>query len=279
MYVGVQGGNTGLGFETAKDLYNRHANVIIACRDLEKGNKAVESITNSSSPSSTTTTEDDDDDNSNEKKKFVKCVKLDLSTMESVRSFIHQMQEEYKEEKIDTLVLNAGVWIPDDKKQKTKDGYEAHFGINHLSGFLLAKELKPILKDRIVFVSSSLMKSGKIDMDKQDFVNEGRSSCDDNNNDTNEDDPKEKNAKKKKKKKSGFSAPLGYVDTKLMNALTCRHMSTLPTFQDIKTYSVCPGFCRTSLGRNVETSKLQKALVGPLMLLIQRTSVQGEFMV
>lgn len=267
----MQGGNTGLGFETAKDLYNRHANVIIACRDLEKGNKAVESITNSSSPSSTTTTDDDND----EKKKFVKCVKLDLSTMESVRSFIHEMQEEYKEEKIDTLVLNAGVWIPDDKKQKTKDGYEAHFGINHLSGFLLAKELKPILKDRIVFVSSSLMKSGKIDMDKQDFVYEGRSNNDDNN-DTNEDDPKEK---KKKKKKSGFGAPLGYVDTKLMNALTCRHMSTLPAFQDLKTYSVCPGFCRTSLGRNVDTSKLQKALVGPLMLLIQRTSVQGEFMV
>uniref|UniRef100_A0A1I7T314 Retinol dehydrogenase 14 n=1 Tax=Caenorhabditis tropicalis TaxID=1561998 RepID=A0A1I7T314_9PELO len=58
------------------------------------------------------------------------------------------------------LILNAGVFGPTNKI--TSDGYEAHFGINHLAHFILMKELLPVLRSsspsRIVIVSSMLSK-------------------------------------------------------------------------------------------------------------------------
>jgi NAD(P)-dependent dehydrogenase (short-subunit alcohol dehydrogenase family) len=38
----VTGANTGLGFETALDLYQRGAKVFVACRDEAKGLDAIE---------------------------------------------------------------------------------------------------------------------------------------------------------------------------------------------------------------------------------------------
>ena len=87
-----------------------------------------------------------------------------------------------KNERIFALVCNAGVWIPSDGKQqqtKTQDGYEIHFGVNHLGHFALIQSLVPQLVQRnsmdhtrIVIVSSSLCKSGKIDLTKpkRDFI-------------------------------------------------------------------------------------------------------------
>ena len=62
-----------------------------------------------------------------------------------------------------------------------------------------------------------------------------------------------------------------------MNALTNRRLATKlgKTAPHVTTYACCPGFCRTSLGRNVQFPFYKKLLFGPLMLLIQRNSVQG----
>jgi NAD(P)-dependent dehydrogenase (short-subunit alcohol dehydrogenase family) len=38
----VTGSNTGLGFETALDLYQKGAKVFVACRNKEKGLDAIE---------------------------------------------------------------------------------------------------------------------------------------------------------------------------------------------------------------------------------------------
>ncbi|GFH56258.1 hypothetical protein CTEN210_12734 [Chaetoceros tenuissimus] len=236
----ITGGNVGLGYETAKDLSKRNAkSVIIACRNIEKGNEAVSSIQKATGM------------------KNVKYMKLDLSSLDSVRAFLKKIEEEVP--KVNVLICNAGVWIPEDANtEKTKDGYEMHFGVNHLAHYLLATSLKPKLEasgnGRIIFVSSSLMKSGQINFESKDFIYDGR--------------------KKDEESKSNFGPPPAYCDTKLMNAMTCRHLSkVLPS--TVSTYSVCPGFCRSSLGRSVKTSFLQKALVAPIMLLIQRTALQG----
>lgn len=37
----VTGANSGIGYEIAKELANREAKVIIACRDLKKANEAI----------------------------------------------------------------------------------------------------------------------------------------------------------------------------------------------------------------------------------------------
>ncbi len=239
----------GLGYEAAKDFSRRNGNVIIACRNVTKGEEAAKSIAKSTG-----------NDN-------VECLELDLASLASVKEFITKIQSDPKYSSIDALVCNAGVWIPDtgDGMPKTKDGYEMHFGVNHLSHFLLATSLEKQLANsgdgRIVFVASSLMRSGKLDMAAQDFVHEGRKKVE-------VDEPGQK------KKKSSFGPPPAYCDTKLMNALTCKHLSTIlpPT---VTTYSVCPGFCRSSLGRSVSVSFMQKILVTPVMLLIQRSAAQG----
>jgi len=71
-------------------------------------------------------------------------MKLDLASLESIREFCSQVLEQFEE--INILVNNAGVYIPMAEKQKTKDGFEIHFGVNHLGHFLLTN----LLLDRII---------------------------------------------------------------------------------------------------------------------------------
>lgn len=240
----ITGGNVGLGYETAKDLARRNGNIVIACRNIQKGQEAVQSISNETG------------------NKNVAFLPLDLASIASVKEFISQVKTNY--DSIDALVCNAGVWVPMEQKMKTIDMYEIHFGVNHLAHYLIAKSLVPLLEKsanndgRIIFVSSSLMKQGKIDL--QAAAYEGRSvgvTSDENGNPP----------------KKSF-APVAYCDSKLMNALTCNYMAMhLPS--SVTTYSVCPGFCRTSLGRHESFPFFMKIIVGPIMLMIQRTQTQG----
>ena len=191
----ITGGNTGIGYETAKDLSRRNGTIVLGCRDLGTGQDAADAITKTTGNK-------------------VECLELDLASLSSVRSFISQIQEAYP--KVNTLICNAGVWVPMEKGSRTKDGFEIHFGVNHLSHLLLCKGLTEQLTKsgdgRIVFVSSSLRKSGRINLDTNDFVYEGRLDISD-------------------AKKKSF-APTAYCDTKLMNAVTCRYLSTVlpPSF-------------------------------------------------
>lgn len=242
----ITGGNAGLGYEAAADLAQRNATVVIACRNMEKGKEAVEKIRTATGNSQ------------------VDCMELDLASIASVRGFVQTIKSNPNYSSIDALVCNAGVWLPPDdadtdpQKHKTKDGFEIHFGVNHLSHFLLANSLTESLQKsgdgRIVFVSSILMKSGKINFDSYDHIYQSR---------------KEDGSEKKKS-----FAPPAYCDTKLMNALTCKHLSTLLP-STVTTYAVCPGFCRSELGRHVSYSLPIKVLVAPLMMMIQRTAQQG----
>jgi len=74
-------------------------------------------------------------------------MKLELSSLESVRAFCEEVTK--KVEQIDILVNNAGVLIPPSNRQKTVEGFEIHFGVNHLSHFLLTNLLLPLLKKSI----------------------------------------------------------------------------------------------------------------------------------
>jgi NAD(P)-dependent dehydrogenase (short-subunit alcohol dehydrogenase family) len=232
----ITGGNSGLGYETALDLARRGAPIILGCRDTVSAEKAVCSIRAATS-------------NEN-----VSYMELDLSSLASVRKFANDLKEKHKN--IYALICNAGVWMPMDQKKKTSEGFEIHFGVNHLAHFMLVQELLPLLKNsgmgsRVVFVSSSLSKSGKIDMKSKDFVTEGR-----------------------EQPEKGF-APSGYCDSKLMNALTARYLAKELEGSDVTAYAVCPGFCKSQLGRYVEMPSYKRIIVGPMMRLFQRSAVQG----
>ena len=147
----ITGGNTGIGKETAIDLAGRNARVILACRSVEKGEKAAVEVREKSG----------NDD--------VVFRQLDLASLASVRQFAATVLEE--ESRIDILVNNAGVMAC--PYSKTEDGFEMQFAVNHLAHFLLTNLLLDRLKEapsaRIVNVSSLAHMNGKINFDDINF--------------------------------------------------------------------------------------------------------------
>ncbi|GJQ70392.1 hypothetical protein Trydic_g22822 [Trypoxylus dichotomus] len=146
----VTGSNSGIGKETAKDLYVRGAHVILACRNIRKAENAVEDIINSC-------------------KENINCgqltvVELDLSSLKSVKECSAKLLQEH--DRIDLLINNAGIMMC--PYGKTEDGFEIQFGTNHLGHFLLSLLLLPrIIRSapaRIINVSSLAHKT-EIDFD------------------------------------------------------------------------------------------------------------------
>jgi NAD(P)-dependent dehydrogenase (short-subunit alcohol dehydrogenase family) len=132
----VTGANTGLGFETAKVLAARGATVVIAVRNVEKGNAAAAQILGAVPRADIT------------------VQPLDLGSLQSVRTAAAELKEAHP--RIDLLINNAGVMYP--PKQTTKDGFELQFGTNHLGHFaltgLLLENLLPVPGSRVVVVAS-----------------------------------------------------------------------------------------------------------------------------
>lgn len=70
-------------------------------------------------------------------------MQVDLTSLKSVERFAQEVLRSFP--KIHVLINNAGVAVPEKNNQKTEDGFEIHFGVNHLSHFLLTK----LLLDRL----------------------------------------------------------------------------------------------------------------------------------
>ena len=98
----VTGANSGIGFETSTALAEKKATVILAVRNMEKGEAALNKI------------------KSNHARADVKLMKLDLSDLSSVRNFAPDFLETY--ESLSILINNAGIMIP--PFQLTKDGFD-----------------------------------------------------------------------------------------------------------------------------------------------------------
>lgn len=134
----ITGGNSGLGYETAKRiaLNSIENHVILACRNLKKGNiaaKEIEQITENN---------------------HIKVMKLDLCSLRSVRCFVDEIIK--MDVKIDGLDNNAG--ISGSHTGLTDDGIDVVFQSNHLGHFLLTNLLLPYMKDngRILNISSDM---------------------------------------------------------------------------------------------------------------------------
>jgi NAD(P)-dependent dehydrogenase (short-subunit alcohol dehydrogenase family) len=143
----VTGSSSGIGYETARVLANKKATVIIAVRNLEKGNSAAEKIRKQN------------------EKADVSVMRLDLANLASVKDFAEEFKNKYS--RLDLLINNAGVMIP--PYSKTADGFELQFGTNHLGHFALTTQLFDLLNrtkgSRVVNVSSSGHRWGNIDFD------------------------------------------------------------------------------------------------------------------
>lgn len=77
-------------------------------------------------------------------KLFQVPIHLDLASFQSIRKFSQEILNKYS--KIDVLINNAGVSFPLTNSQRTKEGFEMNFGVNHLGHFLLTE----LLKERLI---------------------------------------------------------------------------------------------------------------------------------
>jgi NAD(P)-dependent dehydrogenase (short-subunit alcohol dehydrogenase family) len=131
----VTGANSGIGRAGASALAGAGANVVLAVRSIEKGQAAAAGM-----PGNTDVR------------------RLDLSSLESVREFAQGWTGE-----IDILINNAGVMVP--PLSRTADGFELQFGTNHLGHFALTNLLLEQVTGRVVTVSSTGHRMGRIDFD------------------------------------------------------------------------------------------------------------------
>lgn len=149
----VTGGNSGLGFEAVKALAQKNAHVVLACRNLKKGEEARKKIVNLNPTSD------------------ILVMDLDLANIESIRNFVNKYIQNHSQ--LDVLINNAGIMMV--PYGHTNDGFEKQLGTNHLGHFaltgLLLDVLKKTPKSRVVNVSSMAHKAGVMDFDNLLYEN------------------------------------------------------------------------------------------------------------
>ncbi|XP_059049284.1 retinol dehydrogenase 11-like [Achroia grisella] len=207
----ITGCNSGIGRETAADLYSRGARVIMACRDTNKAEVAKTDIEN--------------EIDKTEIRGDLIVEKLDVSSLKSVRDFVSKILE--TEPQIHILINNAGVMMC--PESKTEDGFETHIGTNHFGHALLTLLLLPRMiksaPSRIVFVSSKLHTSHKVDLDDLNF------------------------------EKSEYNANVAYCRSKGANVLFAKALAIKlkeHNIKDVTTYSLHPGVIKTDISRHFD---------------------------
>ena len=143
----ITGANSGLGRESARMLAAHGAHVVLTARDRLKGEAAVARIGKDVPGAS------------------VELRMLDLADLDSVRAFAEGLHNDGVP--VNVLINNAGVMMT--PPRTTKQGFEMQLGTNHLGHFALTGLLVDLLAQshdpRVVTVSSTLHKQGKIDFD------------------------------------------------------------------------------------------------------------------
>jgi len=135
----VTGANSGIGYEVARYLCEGGNDVILACRNQDKGEDAVRRIRNEL-PNS-----------------LVAYMQLDLSSTSSVRTFVKEFT--HKKRKLNVLVNNAAV-KPDNRdltRRITCEGNEHTMSTNHLGPLLLTHLLLEYMRQ-----TANVMGDGRI---------------------------------------------------------------------------------------------------------------------
>jgi NAD(P)-dependent dehydrogenase (short-subunit alcohol dehydrogenase family) len=132
----VTGANSGVGFETTKQLIKQGAHVVMACRRVDAAKEVVKDFQGL--------------------KGSFNIIRLDLADLQSVRDFASKFLEKY--DKLNGLDCNAGMVNMSNDIKRTKDNLELTIGISYFGHFLLTELLIDILKktpdSRMVILSS-----------------------------------------------------------------------------------------------------------------------------
>lgn len=143
----VTGANSGLGLRTAEALAGAGATVLLACRNPERAEAALDSISSIATGDAPRT------------------IALDLADLESVAAAAAKVVDTV--DHLDVLVNNAGIMAV--SRSLTRQSFESQFGVNHLGHFALTGQVLPTLlaapAARVVTVSSTAHRIGKMHWD------------------------------------------------------------------------------------------------------------------
>jgi len=146
----VTGANAGIGKATARQLADRGATVVLACRSKERGEAALGELSCVDG-------------------RCFDLMRLDLSDLDSVRAFAAAFTEKYG--RLDALINNAG--ILGRHRELTRQGFELAFCVNYLGAFLLTMLLLPLLEKseqgRVVMMTSIAHGWGDVRFDDLNF--------------------------------------------------------------------------------------------------------------
>ena len=219
--VVITGANTGIGRVMALELAKAGARVVLACRSRERTEEALEEIRAVG-------------------KVPPVFVALDLGSLRSVKEAAETILEET--ETIDVLINNAGLASV---KGVTSDGYELHFGVNHLGHFfltrLLLERLKASGQSRVVNVASKAHRRSRRGLVFEDLREPAKSA-------------------------TGFDE---YATSKLANVLFSAELARQLEGTEVRTYALHPGVVATEIWRSLP------GWMQPMVKLFMWTPEQG----
>ncbi len=228
----ITGSTDGIGLQTAIELLNRNFHVIFHGRNQQRLKRALNIALSKT----------------NAAKANVDSIVFDLASLEEIRLGAKTIKNKFN--KIDVLINNAGVYLP--KLTFTKDGFEATFGINHLSHFLLTNLLLELIErsdeGKIISVSSIAHSRGDIDFENL-------------------------NAEK-------FYEPyFAYAQSKFANILFTYRLAKKLSGKNIAVNCLHPGVISTKLlhaGFNIQGDNVEKGARTSVFLASQPNSVTGS---
>lgn len=141
----ITGATDGIGKVTATALAGKGYAVVLAARNEAKATSVTREIVASTG------------------NRDVAHLTVDLRSLAQLHRLADAFRARYP--RLDVLINNAGVVMP--RRELTDDGYETTFQVNYLAQFclthLLLGELKASPQGRIVNLSSSVYRAGKLD--------------------------------------------------------------------------------------------------------------------
>ncbi len=116
----ITGGNSGIGYATARKFRDKGANVIITGRSPERVQAAAD-------------------------EPGIKGIVADVASLPALDSLAEQVKSEF--DSLDILFVNAGIFAPAPIGEITPEMFDTQMGINFKGGVFTIEKILPLLND------------------------------------------------------------------------------------------------------------------------------------